>query len=93
MMHPSQHEPATPAQISECERNRPFMRMYGALLEYGIGLFEPNGIACGVGPEVLELLLHHFTQLNSPGRCKYIESLILKYKDRWPYRQANYSVN
>lgn len=39
MLHPSQHEPTDPEKESEIERNRPYMRMYGNLLEYGITLF------------------------------------------------------
>ena len=69
------------------------MRMYGNLVEYGITLFEPDGTANGVGLESLELLLEHFEKRNSPGRCKYIRSVMEEYKKRWPYRQANFSLN
>lgn len=93
MMHPSQREPTSKEIEEECERARPFMRMFATLLEYGIGLFEPDGTANGVGLEMLELLLEYFEQRESYGRCAYIKRIMDEYKKRWPYRQANFSLN
>lgn len=93
MLHPSQYEPTDPEKEEEAEQNRPFMRMYGNLMEYGIALFLPDGTANGVGLEALEMLLDHFGRRDSPGRCRYISSLIEDYKRHWPYRQANFDLN
>lgn len=77
----------------EEEINRPYMRMFAVLMKYGIDLFDNDGTVNGFGLETLELLLEHFQRKNSPGRCVYIKSIMAEYKKRWPYRQANYSIN
>lgn len=92
-MNPSQEEPIDPEKKSEDDENAPFMRLFGQLLEHGITLFEPDGTVNGIGLELLELLLEHFEKRESYGRCSYIRRVMDEYKKRWPYRQANYSVN
>ena len=93
MLHPSQHEPNGHEKKKDESEEAPFMRMFGNLMEYGIGLFEPDGTVNGIGLELLELLLEHFEQRESYGRCAYIKRVMDEYKKRWPYRQANFSLN
>lgn len=62
-------------------------------MKYGITLFEPDGHVNGIGLEMLELVLEYFEQRESYGRCAYIKEIKDEYQRRWPYRQANYSIN
>lgn len=67
--------------------------MFGNMLEYGLDLFEPDGTADGVGSEAIVTVFEHFEKKKSYGRCLYLRNLLDKYRERWPFRQANFNLN